>query len=222
MSKFHYILDNGHGGVVDGQYVTAPSKMYKHENGPTVYEGLFNRQVVGKMAMLLNKHNIDFTLLVPEAEDVPLKERVSRINDLHKKYEGKTILISVHGNAGGGTGFEVYTTKGQTASDTVAEIYIEEMAKEFPAKRARVDITDGDKDKEANFTILMCKGPAILTESFFMDKLEDAALMTSDAGQNKIALAHVNTILRVDALGKLENPKKKAEPKKKVEPKKKK
>ena len=43
-----------------------------------------------------------------------------------------------------------------------------ELEKEFPEKRMRMDTSDGDVDKEANFTILMCRPPAILTENLFL------------------------------------------------------
>lgn len=198
-SNFVWVLDNGHGGLKHGEYVTAPRKMYKHEDGTTVFEGVFNRTVVKKITYLLSKYGIEFEVLVPEQEDISLSERKKRANEIHAKSGKRSILVSVHGNAGKGTGFEVFTTKGQTASDTVAEIFIEEIEKVFPTERKRVDITDGDQDKEANFTVLMCDGPAILTENFFMDNLKDAKLMTSDEGQTKIALAHVEAIKRIES-----------------------
>ena len=58
-------------------------------------------------------------------------------------------------------------------------------------------------DKEANFTILMCRGAAILTESFFMDRLEDAKLMLSDDGQSRISRAHFNAIKTLESGVKL-------------------
>ena len=214
MNRFTYILDNGHGGIgPDGTYVTAPAKMFAHKGGPTIYEGLFNRQIVQKIAYQLQNLGIDFEILVPEADDVPLRERVARTNKIHKAKGGKTIFISVHGNAGKGTGHEVFTTKGQTSSDPVADIFVEELQKEFPSKKSRVDLTDGDLDKEANFTVLMCNGPAILTENFFMDTLEDAKLMVSDAGQTRVAMAHVEAIKRIEAEG-IPEAKKKATKKK--------
>ena len=200
-SNFHWILDNGHGGFINGEYTTAPAKMYKHKDGTVVYEGLFNRQVVQKIAYLLGGLCIDFEYLVPESNDVSLSDRVKRVRDIAKRVNKPTVMVSVHGNAGKGTGYEVFTTKGQTLSDPIADIFVEEIAKEFPSKRQRVDITDGDLDKEANFTILMCKGAAVLTENFFMDNIEDAKLMLSDLGQSKIAIAHVEAIKRVESLG---------------------
>jgi len=189
------ILDNGHGGLDKGKYTTAPSKMFKFPDGFTIYEGHFNREIVKKLAYRLKSLGVPMEILVPGPEDTSLRDRVQKANQLAALWKGKAIYISVHGNAGGGTGFEVYTSKGQTKSDIIADYYMEAMAEEFPDKAARTDLTDGDKDKEASFYVLKNTScPAILTESFFMDRREDAELMMSYAGQVKIVNAHLKTI----------------------------
>lgn len=201
-NKFFYIIDNGHGGLKGSQYVNAPDKMYDHGNGKVIYEGVFNRSVVKKLSYLLGSHGIPFAQLVPEQEDISLNERVKRINKLHDFYKERgmqTVLISIHGNAGGGTGVEVFTTKGETLSDPIADVFMKEMSKVFPCKRQRVDLSDGDLDKEVNFSILMCKGSAILTENFFMDNEKDCELMLSNHGQDLIALAHFNFIQQLES-----------------------
>tara|TARA_R110000796_G_scaffold73842_5_gene165882 strand:- start:875 stop:1594 length:720 start_codon:yes stop_codon:yes gene_type:complete len=191
------ILDNGHGGYKDGVYVTAPSKMHVFEDGFTVHEGYFNREVVKKIAFKLASLGIPFINLVPGPEDMPLKDRVVKANELTDQWKGEAIYISVHSNGGKGTGFEVYTSKGQTKSDEIAEFYLEAMAEEFPDKAERRDDSDGDGDKEANFYVLKnTKCPAVLTESFFMDRREDAELMMSYEGMRKIVNAHVKMIER--------------------------
>jgi len=196
------ILDNGHGGLDKGKYTTAPAKMHTFEDGFTIYEGHFNREIVKKLAYQLKSLGIPHHVLVPGPQDTPLAERVRVANELASKWKGKAIYISVHGNGGGGTGFEVYTSKGQTKSDVVAEFYMDAMAEEFPNKAARVDLTDGDKDKEANFYVLRKTScPAILTESFFMDTRADAELMMSYAGTCKIVNAHLKTIEKALSCG---------------------
>jgi len=196
------ILDNGHGGLDKGKYTTAPAKMHTFKDGFTIYEGFFNREIVKKIAYRLKSLGVPNHILVPGPQDTPLAERVRVANELAEKAGGKAIYISVHGNAGGGTGFEVYTSKGQTKSDKIAGFYMDAMAEEFPGKAARTDLTDGDKDKEANFYVLRkTTCPAILTESFFMDNREDAELMLSHAGQVKIVNAHLKTIEKALSCG---------------------
>ena len=55
-------------------------------------------------------------------------------------------------------GFEIYTTKGQTRSDLFATVIFEQLQEDFPTAdgyKHRTDSSDGDPDKEANFTVLM-------------------------------------------------------------------
>ena len=64
-------------------------------------------------------------LLVPETEDIPLKERVRRANAIcTAQGSANVLLISLHINAAGdgtrwhtATGWSCYTTKGHTLSD---------------------------------------------------------------------------------------------------------
>lgn len=194
----HWIIDNGHGGMINGKYVTAPAKMYTFPDGFKVCEGVFNRSVVAKLAYMLTTEGIPFSLCVPENKDISLTERKRRTNEINLNRGGNTIFLSVHGNAGGGTGFEVFTTRGETKSDPIAAVFFDELRKEFPGKRMRSDITDGDVDKEANFTVLMCQPPAVLTENLFFDNRSDAELMMSDDGQNRISKAHFEAIKKIN------------------------
>ena len=115
---------------------------------------------------------------MPEDEDISLSERVRRVNAFCS-LSGKqnVILVSIHVNAAGdgtkwlnATGWSVYTCKGQTESDRLAECLYEAAMKNFPGRNIRTDFSDGDSDWEEQFYILrksMC--PAVLTENFFMD-----------------------------------------------------
>lgn len=208
--KYHWLLDNGHGGVVNGVYTTCPNydasnpstfkKMYVHPDGTKIYEGEFNRLVVNRIAKKLKNKGIDYTVLVPEKEDVSLKERVRRANS-HYAIDRSCVFISIHGNAFNtkAHGLEVFTSVGQTKSDAIAERFINEAETMFPNKAIRVDLTDGDKDKEANFYVLRKTNcPAILTENFFFDNLEEAKFMLSEEGLEKIAQYHVNAIIQIE------------------------
>ena len=191
--------------------------MHRFEDGFTVYEGVFNREIVKKLAYKLKSLGIPFFELCKGFEDIPLKDRVKVANEISEKWEGRAVYISIHGNAGKGTGFEVYTSKGDTKSDPIATYYLDAMAEEFPKKAKRTDYSDGDGDKEANFYALKNTScPAILTESFFMDRREDAELMMSYEGMTKIVNAHLKTIQKVVELGLVEPKKKKVTRKKKA------
>jgi N-acetylmuramoyl-L-alanine amidase len=173
--------------------------MHVHPEGP-LYEGEFNRRVVKKISDLLTFRGVTHSLLVPGEEDISLGERVELANDEYKT-DNSCIFVSIHGNAfnTSAKGFEVFTSVGQTRSDKIAGVFATEMEAMFPNKVMRFDLSDGDKDKESNFYVLKhTKMPALLTENFFFDNKEDAALMMSDEGVNKIALVHFNAILKVE------------------------
>ena len=193
MSVYQYLIGNGHGGSDEqGNYITAPRKMYDH--GDFIFcEGVWNRKVARALCDMLLVEGIDHRLLVPEEADVSLRERVRRANELHMIPGGKKVIyISIHANAGKGRGYEIYTSPGQTQSDKVADYLFKGYEEMFPGKVQRVDTRDGDKDKEANFTVLTdTKCPAVLTESGFMDVKEEAAWMLSDEGIYDIAKAHL-------------------------------
>jgi N-acetylmuramoyl-L-alanine amidase len=196
-SKMLILLDAGHGGIVDGKYTTAPKKMYDHGDGFVFYEGVFNRKIVNLIKDSLRELDISFVDVVSSNSDVSLGERVRRANELYGDYKKdyKVLYLSVHGNAGKGTGLEVFTTKGETKSDLYAEVFCEEMICVFPEQKFRKDTSDGDLDKEAQFYVIRETWmPAVLTENFFFDRLSDAILMDSDKGQARIAKAHVRAI----------------------------
>ena len=186
------LLDNGHGSNTFGK------RSPKWEDGTQLFEYVFNRNIVERIAVLLKAAGIKYEIIVPEKTDISLATRCKRVNDLYTKLKGKCFLISVHGNAGKGTGFEVWTSIGRTKSDDIATIMWQEMKTEFPNDKMRMDTTDGDVDKEKDYTILKKTScPAILTENFFMDTEKDCRLMMSEEGRQKIANAHVRAIQRV-------------------------
>ena len=85
--------------------------------------------------------------------------------------------------------------KGQTASDKLAECLCQAAIKNFPGRRIRTDISDGDMDWEENFYILrhsLC--PAVLTENFFMDNHSDLEYLQSRTGKQAIIDTHVEAI----------------------------
>ena len=193
----HIILDNGHGGIINGVYQTAGKRSPKWEDGRQLFEGDFNRTVVNSIANMCIVHNIPFTILVPELKDISLSERVKRANEIYKDRRD-SILISVHANAGGGTGFEMFTSKGETKSDAIAETLINEFGRTIPELRLRKNTSDGDLDKEAQFYILRkTHCPAVLVECAFMDRYEPDCRLLLD-NPSLFARAIFNGIKNLD------------------------
>lgn len=185
------ILDNGHGCNTKGKH----SSNYTFG---TLREWEFNRDIVDKIAERLDEEGIECVILVSEEEDVSLATRCRRANAICKERGVENcILISVHANAGQGTGFECFTSPGETKADRYATIMCEEFQAEYPHEKLRKDFSDGDPDKESEFYILMhtvC--PALLTENFFYDNEEECRKLLDNSHRERIAQYHVNAIRR--------------------------
>ena len=197
-NEFHILLDNGHGENTPGKRSPIWS------DGTQLFEYKFNRCIVEGIAKRLKELNILHEIIVPEIKDISLSERVKRINKYSELYGTRNcLMISIHANAGGGTGWECYTTIGKTNSDIYAELFYEaaewmwDNDNDKEKRKIRYDLTDGDKDKEANFTIIYgAKCPAILTENFFMDTYKDCKYIQSIEGQEDIIEMHIDGILK--------------------------
>ena len=187
-------IDNGHGLMTAGK--RSPDGLFR--------EPFYNREIAKRVVSDLRDRGLDAELLVPEDDGTSLAERVRRVNAacflLGKQ---NVILVSIHVNAAGNgskwlnaTGWSVYTCKGQTESDRLAEILCEAAIKNFPGRRIRTDFSDGDSDWEEGFYILrksLC--PAVLTENFFMDNHSDLEYLQSKAGKQAIIDTHVEGIV---------------------------
>ena len=208
--SYLWILDPGHGGIVNGKYTTAPSKMCKHGDD-WFYEGVFNREIVNLIADMCLEKDISYIKTVYDGRDIPLKDRVSSANTFWDHWKNGNgfmpIFISVHSNAsvnGNATGWEVWTSKGETKSDRIASILFQKMKEQFPGMRMRSDFSDGDPDKESQFYVLSkTKCPAILTENFFFTTFSPdyMEILNTEDGKMKIAKAHINMILEVERNG---------------------
>ena len=192
MQKLIPIIDNGHGSN------TAGKRSPIWADGKQLFEYEFNRDVAKKLCRMLEEDGFEYRLLVPEIWDVSLETRCARANAINREVGGKAFLFSIHANAGGGTGFEAWTSVGQTKADPMATILFEEAQREFPGKKMRADYADGDPDKESQFYILkhtVC--PAVLSENFFMDYEPDCRLIMTDYARERIARYHYNAIRRI-------------------------
>jgi N-acetylmuramoyl-L-alanine amidase len=191
MDRFLIILDPGHGIETLGKRSPVWS------DGRQLFEHEFNLDIANRIRSMI-KDKVFVLLLREDEHDVSLPARVKLANSYGKSFD-KTLLISIHANAGGGTGWEVFTSIGETDSDRYATIFFEEMSKQFPEMSFRTDYSDGDPDKEAPFYMLKRTiMPAVLTENFFMDTLNpDCEILMSKEGRQKIAQGHVDAIQRI-------------------------
>ena len=88
-SNYLWIFDPGHGGIIDGVYQTAGKRSPKWEDGTQLFEGEFNRAVVKRLVKLCNDNGIDCINLVDTEEDIPLRERTDKANDIWREQYDK-------------------------------------------------------------------------------------------------------------------------------------
>jgi len=203
-SNYLWILDNGHGGIIDGVYQTAGKRSPVWPDGSQLFEGEFNRAIVDRLVTLCKSNGIEYVNLVDTQEDVPLSTRTSKANSIAKSSDKKCIYVSIHANGfdkESANGWSVYTSRGETKSDNIATILFEKSMREFEGEYMRKDSTDGDPDKEANFWVLAhTTMPAILSENFFMTNSDNChKYLLAEDGRDRIAKIHFEMIQQVEA-----------------------
>ena len=189
------LLDNGHGFDTPGK--RSPDGHFR--------EYAYNRYLAFLIRERLLALGLDAQLVVPEREDISLKERCRRVNAICRQLgNDQVILLSIHVNAAGNgqnwldaRGWSCFTTRGKTKADALATCLYEAAKNHLPGMRIRTDFTDGDPDIEKDFYIIRHTScPAVLTENLFMDNREDVAFLESEEGARAIVNLHVDGILQ--------------------------
>lgn len=187
-------IDNGHG-------IETPGKRSPDGN---FREYLYNRIVARRVTAKLQTLGFDAELLVPEDNDISLKERCRRVNSWCQIHGSKNaICVSIHFNAYGNgsewtspSGWSIYTSKGNTPADRLATYIGEAAKKHLPDMKMRADYSDGDIDWEESFYLLvhtLC--PCVLTENGFMTNEQECRWLQTEPAIESISLTHVEGIV---------------------------
>ena len=194
------ILDAGHGVNTPGK--GSPYALHGVEPGLYFKEYQYCRWIVDAIARELRLRGVKVEKLVKDDSDMPLVERVSRVNKIYSK-DKDSFLISIHVNACGdgskwnnASYWSAWTSIGQTQSDIIADYLYQSARSAFVGKRVSSQSADGDDDFENNFYILKNTNcPSVLTENFFQDNAKDVEYLLSDKGMKAVVSAHVNGIM---------------------------
>lgn len=189
-----FLISPGHGKNTPG----------KRDPEGRLKEWEFNRRLVDRIVFYCERENIPVAILDYEENDTPLSTRCARAN----KYGKNTCYVSIHGNAAGNgknwmnaRGWCIYTSKGYTKADPIANVFIQEADKLIPKTGSRVRKYKQklyEQDWEENFYVLKNTNmPAVLTENLFYDNKKDNAIMMSDEGIDILARIHVNAFKRI-------------------------
>lgn len=159
---FSIMLDPGHGGKDPG----------------ATYKNLKEKDLalrIGKGIKDTLSNNKDIRILLTRDTDrfIDLTSRTLKAN-----MENVNLFISLHHNAGGGTGFESYifkTSKNKTTYEIQSILH--QSMKSFLIENKIID----RGAKKANFLVLRkTYMPAILIESLFLDTVQDFNLLNEE------------------------------------------
>lgn len=176
MAMHKIIVDPGHGG---------------HDPGAVGVGGGKESEIVFSIAKKYQSispfFGIDTILTRFDDSFVSLSSRVAYANGLNP-----ACFLSFHCNSAqvlSASGFEVYTTIGQTPADSLATLIFNNLLAISPYK-GRPDYDDGDPDKEAQFYVLRKTNcPAVLIEFGFLSNPFDVVVLKSDNFQSAFAVA---------------------------------
>lgn len=231
MSRYTWLLDPGHGGIIDGEYQTVGKRSPTLPDGTILYEGVFNREIVTRIIALcyeVGRKDLGWQFdaqtrieygwtaqtrveicdpvinLVDTNEDMSLNRRVDKANRIHQK-NGNSIYVSIHANAfGDGKDFNSANGIGtfHHYQSTSGKKLAEVLQPHLVAKSGLRDRGVVANDKWANFYVLRKTNmPAILSENGFMTNLNDAEALMTDEMKQKIAEAHFAMMLEIEENG---------------------
>lgn len=182
------LLDNGHGSDTPG----------KRSPDGQLMEWRWTREVAAQVADRLETQGISAVRIVSEEWDVPLKERVKRVN----AWPGPKLLVSIHANASGISeywrnphGWSVFVAKNAgDESKRMAQIFAAEAEKTAWTLRRPSPNVDYWSQSLAICRDTYC--PAVLTENGFMDNRTDCSRLLSREGMNTIVDIHVSALIK--------------------------
>ena len=152
------VLDPGHGGRDPGAV------------GNGLQEKEINLMVARKVAKRLGSYNVNVQLTRDDDTYLSLDARANFANNLRADY-----FLSIHVNAGGGTGFESFIYNGPVGANTVS--YRAVLHNKMMEFMRDYGIVDRGK-KAANFAVIReTNMSAALVENLFIDTAKDAAFL---------------------------------------------
>ena len=191
MEKFKVILDAGHGRDTAG----------KRSPDGRLLEYAYAREIAVRLERELKARGYDAQRIVPEENDISLKERCNRANRIYAAAGKKAILVSIHCNAAGADG-KWHDARGWSA---YVSRNASKKSKELACRLIDAAETQGLKVRrysqdEPYWTqnLAICRDtncPAVLTENLFQDNREDVDYLLSEKGKQAIVELHVQGIV---------------------------
>lgn len=185
-------IDAGHGGNDPGAV------------GNGLREKDLTLKISKKIADILKDYDCSVKLSRTGDQTLSLKQRTDAANKWGADY-----LLSVHINAGGGTGYEDFIFNGGVSANTTKyrDVIHAEVVKAIGS-----GVRNRGK-KKANFHMVrQSRMPAMLSENMFIDTKADADKLKSNAFIDKVAQGHANGLIKAFGLKKKQTSKPKPKP----------
>jgi N-acetylmuramoyl-L-alanine amidase len=214
-NKATIYLNAGHGGMLNGKYMTFPEhgKFYQFtgsQGNPieTAYEGVLNRNYAKVLEAKLLSVGFNVVKTYHETNDMTNQARAIIANNHYNSTPNKrSCWVSIHFNASGMTskgigqsarGACIFTLNGQNESDKIAQSVwseFKERTKTFNITY-REDLRDGDGDHEAGFEEFnLTLMPAYLIETLFFDNWHDFQIAKRNEFVEAVTDAHLYGLL---------------------------
>lgn len=214
-NKATIYLNAGHGGMLNGKYMTFPEhgKFYQFtgsQGNPieTAYEGVLNRTYAKVLESKLLNAGFDVVKTYHETNDMTNHERANIANANYKnKINKRSCWVSIHFNASTmntkgigekARGACIFTLNGQNESDLISQSVWDEFKKRTKSFGItyREDLRDGDSDFEAGFEEFnLTLMPAYLMETLFFDNWHDLQIAKRNEFVEAVTDAHLYGLL---------------------------
>lgn len=203
MPKYGVIIDRAHGKNVAGKCSPDAANGIK-DSAYYYYEWAWSSIICVRLANRLKEDGIrvEFTVDPTDEREPGLSVRANIANKIIKDNPDiHWVFISMHSNAAAdghnwsnATGYCIYTTKGITNSDTLADCILKRAEEALPLYKKHIRKYKNkslEGDYEENWTVIyktIC--PAVLAENWFHTTKSDVAWLKSEQGQEVIVDFH--------------------------------
>ena len=171
-------ISAGHGGIDPGAVA----------NG--VKEKDLNLSIALACRDELVRHGVEVKMSRTKDENDPLSEEIKECNAY-----GPDLAVSIHNNAGGGDGAEVFHHHGGGKGKTLAENILAEIVKIGQNSRgAKIRKNSQGKDYYGFIRSTTC--PAVIVECAFVDNATDLKILATEGEREKMGRAIAKGILK--------------------------
>lgn len=186
------VLDYGHGWDTPG----------KRSPDGELMEGRWSRDVGPRIAKALREVGLDVVEIINSKDDIPLKERCARVNDVVRKNPHDNIIfVSIHVDAAPGEGWSKASGMSVWVSPHASEQSVRlgqlytESAQELNLLGDRC--VPKERVWKANYQVLRgTQCPAVLIEDLFMTNQQEVKFLLSEKGKETIVNLHLMSICK--------------------------